>query len=56
MTKSKVLMIDVSVLDNWYNDGIAWHDSACYRAKHWICEDSEKMVKFLRRKHPNAII
>ena len=26
------------------------------RAKHWICEDSDKMVKFLHRKHPNAVI
>jgi len=46
----------LAVLSNWYNDGIQWHDSACYRAKHWICEDSEKMVNFLHRKHPNAII
>jgi len=46
----------MAVLHNWYNDGIEWHDSACYRAKNWICEDSEKMVKFLRRKHPNAQI
>ena len=26
------------------------------RAKHWICEDSDKMVNFLHRKHPNAVI
>jgi len=46
----------LAVLHDWYNDGIEWHDSACYRAKHWICEDSEKMVRFLKRKHPNAVI
>jgi len=46
----------LAVLNSWYNDGVEWHDSACYRTKMWICEDSEKMVKFLQRKHPNALV
>ena len=28
----------LAVLNSWYNDGIEWHDSACYRTKMWICE------------------
>ena len=27
-----------------YGDGVQWHDTACYRAKQFICEDSDKMV------------
>ena len=28
----------LAVLNSWYNDGVEWHDSACYRTKMWICE------------------
>ena len=27
-----------------YGDGVSWHDSACYRTKQFVCEDSDKMV------------
>ena len=54
----------------WWRDWVAWfcmlqvrhfqskkiYSTFNSRAKNWICEDSEKMVKFLRRKHPNANI
>lgn len=46
----------LAVQNNWYNDGIEWHDTACYRTKQFVCEDSDKMVTFLKRKHPNVVI
>ena len=45
-----------SVYNNWYNDGVEWHDAACYRTKQFVCEDSEKMINFLRRRRPNAVV
>jgi len=46
----------LAVQNNWYFDGIEWHDTACYRTKQFVCEDSDKMVNRIRRKHPNAVI
>ena len=40
--------------NNWYNDGVEWHDAACYRTKQFICEDSDTMVKLAISAHPNA--
>jgi len=46
----------LAVHNDWYSDGVQWHDSACYRTKQFICEDSDKMVTSLKRHHPNAVI
>ena len=46
----------IPVQNDWYSDGVEWHDTACYRTKQFVCEDSDKMVNFLRKKHPNAVI
>ncbi|RZF44320.1 hypothetical protein LSTR_LSTR006870 [Laodelphax striatellus] len=37
----------LSVLNNVYNDGIAWHDVACYHEKPFICEDSEELLNYV---------
>ena len=49
-------MLSFSVQNNWYNDGVEWHDSACYRTKQFVCEDSDKMVNRVKKKHPLAVI
>jgi len=46
----------LAVHNDWYGDGVSWHDAACYRTKQFVCEDSDKMVNFLRHQHPNAVI
>ncbi|XP_043478353.1 uncharacterized protein LOC122508841 [Leptopilina heterotoma] len=37
----------LSVLNNVYNDGIAWHDVACYHEKPFICEDSDELLNYV---------
>ena len=54
--KMMIMMFTISVLHNWYNDGVSWHDSACYRTKQFMCEDSAKMVNRAKIKHPNIIL
>lgn len=39
----------LSVNNNWYGDGIKWHDSACYHKKPFICEDSEPLMRRARK-------
>jgi len=29
----------LSILNNFYNDGIKWHDVACYHVKPFVCEN-----------------
>lgn len=44
----------LAVHNDWYGDGVGWHDTACYRTKQFICEDSDKMINLLKHKHPQA--
>ncbi|XP_046676374.1 uncharacterized protein LOC124364723 [Homalodisca vitripennis] len=37
----------LSVLNNVYNDGIAWHDVACYHEKPFVCEDSDELLNYV---------
>lgn len=37
----------LSVLNNVYQDGIAWHDVACYHEKPVVCEDSEELLNYV---------
>jgi len=46
----------MAVQNNWYNDGISWHDTACYRSKQFMCEDSDKMVNRVKNDHPNIVL
>lgn len=46
----------LSVNNDWYNDGVRWHDTACYRKMPFICEDSENMMRRARALNPNVII
>lgn len=37
----------LAILNNVYNDGIAWHDVACYHEKPVVCEDSEELLNYV---------
>ena len=39
-----------------YNDGISWHDTACFRKKSFICEDSEVLMRRARMLSPTVVL
>ena len=43
----------LSVNNNWYDDGITWHDAACYKKKDFMCEDSEVLMRRAKALNPN---
>ena len=42
----------LAIHNNWYDDGLTWHDAACFRKKPFICEDSEVLMRRARRLSP----
>ncbi|KAF0299631.1 hypothetical protein FJT64_027679 [Amphibalanus amphitrite] len=38
----------VGILNNFYGDGVKWHDVACHHQKPWVCEDSEELLNYAR--------
>jgi len=46
----------MAVLNNFYGDGIKWHDVACHHEKPIICEDTEGHLQFARQTFPNLNI
>ena len=44
----------LAVLNNYYKDGIVWHDIACYHKKPFVCEDSDDLLEYMRQNHPDA--
>ncbi|KAH8412076.1 hypothetical protein KR222_008710, partial [Zaprionus bogoriensis] len=44
----------LSILNNFYNDGIKWHDVACHHIKPFVCEDSDELLNFVRSRNPNV--
>ena len=46
----------IAILNNFYNDGITWHDVACHHVKPWVCEDSAELLRFARFNFPQANI
>nr|CAH0100071.1 unnamed protein product [Daphnia galeata] len=45
----------LAILNNFYNDGIKWHDVACSHEKPFICEDSEQLLNFVRSRNPEIL-
>lgn len=45
----------IAILNNFYQDGIVWHDVACHHVKPWICEDSEELLNFARHNSRQQI-
>ena len=46
----------LSINNDWYHDGVSWHDTACYHKKPFICEDSEPLMRKARNLSPNIIL
>jgi len=46
----------MAVLNNFYDDGIKWHDVACHHEKPIVCEDTEGHLNFARQNFPNIQI
>lgn len=42
----------LAILNNFYNDGIKWHDVACHHVKPFVCEDSDELLNFVRSRNP----
>jgi len=45
----------LGVLNNLYQDGIKWHDIACYHKKPYICEDNEALLNFIKGTNRDRI-
>ncbi|TRY66917.1 hypothetical protein TCAL_04358 [Tigriopus californicus] len=46
----------MGILNNVYDDGIKWHDIACYHTKPFVCEDSEQLLDYARASFPETNI
>jgi len=47
----------VALLDNFFNDGLSWHDTKCNDRRHIVCEDLPVgNINFVRQKNPNVRI
>ena len=46
----------MGLLNDIYEDGVKWHDIACYHTKPYVCEDSEQLLNFMRKKYPEEDI
>ncbi|CAL4162018.1 unnamed protein product, partial [Meganyctiphanes norvegica] len=42
----------LGVLNNLYNDGIKWHDIACYHKKPFVCEDNDLLLQSVAQTNP----
>lgn len=43
----------MGILNDIYEDGIKWHDIACYHTKPYVCEDSDQLLDFITASYPN---
>merc|ERR1712088_626429 len=46
----------MAVLNNFYGDGIKWHDVACHHEKPIVCEDNFGHLQFARQTFPQIRI
>lgn len=46
----------IAVLNNFYNDGVHWHDVACHHRKPFVCEENDALLKYVRYTNPNIKI
>ncbi|KAL1140573.1 hypothetical protein AAG570_000503 [Ranatra chinensis] len=46
----------LAVLNNFYGDGVHWHDVACHHRKPFVCKDNEELIKYVRYTNPNLRI
>uniref|UniRef100_A0A2P2HYH3 C-type lectin n=1 Tax=Hirondellea gigas TaxID=1518452 RepID=A0A2P2HYH3_9CRUS len=41
----------LAIFDDAYEDGVKWHDVACYHEMPFVCEDSSKIIKAVKEKY-----
>ena len=47
----------LAVLDNFFNDGLSWHDTKCNDRRHIVCEDLPVgNINFVRQQNPGVNI
>ncbi|GJQ86457.1 hypothetical protein Trydic_g10364 [Trypoxylus dichotomus] len=46
----------LAVLNNFYKDGVNWHDVACHHRKPFVCEENEDLLKYVRYTNPQLRI
>ena len=44
----------LAMLNNFYGDGVVWHDNACYHKKPFVCEDNDSLIKFIEQSNPGV--
>jgi len=42
----------LAVLNNFYNDGVHWHDVACHHRKPFVCEENDALLKYVQYTNP----
>ncbi|KAF7991328.1 hypothetical protein HCN44_002890 [Aphidius gifuensis] len=43
----------LALLNQFYNDGVNWHDVACHHKKPWVCEDNQSLLNYVQFTNPN---
>lgn len=38
----------LALLNQFYNDGVNWHDVACHHKKPFVCEENDALLKYVR--------
>jgi len=47
----------MALLDNFFNDGLKWHDTKCNDRRHIVCEDLPVgNINFVRQQNPGVNI
>jgi len=44
----------LAVFNNFYGDGVKWHDVACHYEKPFVCEDNAALINYMKGKNPGA--
>lgn len=46
----------LALLNQFYNDGVNWHDVACHHKKPFVCEENDALLKYVRYTNPQLRI
>lgn len=46
----------LAILNQFYNDGVNWHDVACHHRKPFVCEENDALLKYIRYTNPDLRI
>jgi hypothetical protein len=46
----------LAVLNQFYKDGVNWHDVACHHVKHIVCETNDNLLNYVRATNPTIRI